>query len=169
MFRNMRISLKLSLGFGLVLLVFVIAVVFSRAKIAGVQEDNRFMAKISEVLALITDLNDGINGLRFSARGYLYAEDAEDLKTGRESFKALEAGIALGEKMYREDPRLVGLSRISDLKGPLEAYAKNMEEVVSLAEAKRNTVQGLARDSQEFLDKLEEALVPSTGSARARC
>ena len=58
MFRNVRISLKLSLGFGLVLLVFVIAVVFSRAKIAGVQEDNRFMAKISEVLALITDVND---------------------------------------------------------------------------------------------------------------
>ena len=160
MFRNMRISLKLSLGFGLVLLVFVIAVVFSRAKIAGVQEDNRFMAKISEVLALITDLNDGISSLRFSARGYLYAEDAEDLKTGRESFKALEAGIARGEKMYREDPRLISLSRISDLKGPLETYAKNMEEVVSLAEAKRNTVQGLARDSQEFLDKLEEALVP---------
>ena len=160
MFRNMRISLKLSLGFGLVLLVFVIAVVFSRAKIAGVQEDNRFMAKISEVLALITDLNDGINGLRFSARGYLYAEDAEDLKTGRESFKALEEGIARGEKMYREDPRLISLSRISDLKGPLETYAKNMEEVVSLAEAKRNTVQGLARDSQEFLDKLNEALGP---------
>ena len=160
MFRNMRISLKLSLGFGLVLLVFVVAVAFSRAKISGVQEDNRLMAKISEVLALITDLNDGISGLRFSARGYLYAEDADDMKTGRDSLKALEEGIARGERMYREDPRLVALSRISDLKGPLEAYSKNMEEVVSLAEAKRNTVQGLAKDSQEFLDKLNEALVP---------
>ena len=58
MFRNMRISLKLSLGFGLVLLVFVVAVAFSRAKISGVQEDNRLMAKISEVLALITDVNE---------------------------------------------------------------------------------------------------------------
>ena len=49
MFRNMRISLKLSLGFGLVLLVFVVAVAFSWAKISGVQEDNRFMAEISEM------------------------------------------------------------------------------------------------------------------------
>ena len=160
MFRNMRISLKLSLGFGLVLLVFVVAVAFSWTKISGVQEDNRFMAKISEVLALITDVNDGISGLRFSARGYLYAEDVDDMKVGRDSLKAVEEGIARGERMYREDPRLVALSRISDLKGPLEAYSKNMEEVVSLAEAKRSTVQGLARDSQEFLDKLEEALVP---------
>ena len=160
MFRNMRISLKLSLGFGLVLLVFVVAVAFSWTKISGVQEDNRFMAKISEVLALITDVNDGISGLRFSARGYLYAEDVDDMKVGRDSLKAVEEGIARGEKMYREDPRLVGLSRISDLKGPLEAYYKSMEEVVTLVEAKRNTVQGLDRDSQEFLDKLEEALVP---------
>ena len=38
MFRNMRISLKLSLGFGLVLLVFVVAVAFSWIKISGVQE-----------------------------------------------------------------------------------------------------------------------------------
>ena len=146
MFRNMRISLKLSLGFGLVLLVFVVAVAFSRAKISGVQEDNRFMAKISEVLALITDLNDGISGLRFSARGYLYAEGADDVKTGRDFLKALEEGIVRGEKMYREDPRLIGLSRISDLKGPLESYSKNMEEVVTLVEAKRNTVQGLDRE-----------------------
>ena len=145
MFRNMRISLKLSLGFGLVLLVFVAAVAFSWAKISGVQEDNRFMAKISEVLALITDLNDGISGLRFSARGYLYAEDADDMKVGRDSLKALEEGIARGETMYREDPRLVGLRRISDLKGPLEAYYESMEEVVTLVETRRNTVQSQHR------------------------
>ena len=159
MFRNMRISLKLSLGFGLVLLVFVVAVAFSWAKISGVQEDNCFMAEISEVLALTTDLNDGISDLRFSARGYLYAEDADDIKAGRDALKALEKGIARGEKMYREDPRLIGLRRISDLKGPLETYYKSMEEVSTLVEAKRNTVQGLAADSQKLLEHLQDALV----------
>lgn len=160
MFRNMRISMKLSLGFGLILLVFIVAVAFSWTRISDVQEDNRLMAKISEVLALTTDLNDHIASLRFAARGYLYTESTEEIRNGRAAVAAIEGNMAQGEKMYREDSRLLSLGMLPDLKEPLDAYVRGMEEAVSLTEAKGKTVQSLAVDSQNFLEHLQNALAP---------
>ena len=87
--RNMRIALKLTLGFGLVLLVFVTAVGLGWMRISRVREDNLFLNQMSEMLSLSGDMADNINRTRYSARGYVYTRNADDLNVAREELKEI--------------------------------------------------------------------------------
>lgn len=158
MFRNMRIALKLSMGFALVLLVFVVAVVFGGLKMTAVQEDNRYLSKVLDVQNLSSGLSNGVSLMRLDMREYHYTENPESLKAIRDRLNLLQGLIAKGEKMYAEDPSLLGLRALPEVKGFLADYSKNVEAIATLAEEKGRTVQALQKDSGAFLGCLNEMI-----------
>ena len=157
--RNMRIALKLTLGFGLVLLVFVTAVGLGWMRISRVREDNLFLNRMSEMLSLSGDMADNINRTRYSARGYVYTRNTDDLNVVREELKALQENLAKAERRYAEDPRLRrSLKDFSDLQNRLDAYSKSIEEIVAVIESRQKALQNLDDSSRGFLENLRKAL-----------
>ncbi|MBQ7196283.1 MAG: hypothetical protein IJS40_02625, partial [Synergistaceae bacterium] len=57
MLKNLKITAKLGIGFGLVLLLFGIAVFFSWVSISAVQKDIAFLQQITRALRLSNDMN----------------------------------------------------------------------------------------------------------------
>ena len=78
--------MKLALGFGLVLLVFVIAVMISRLQIGRVEEDSRFLNKVTDVQNLMSELESDIARARFEVRDYMYSENPNSLKRVQTAF-----------------------------------------------------------------------------------
>ena len=155
MFRNMKISLKLSLGFGLVLLVFVVAVMISWVQIGRVEEGSRFLNKVTDAQNLMSELESDIAKARFEVRDYMYSENLDSLKRAREFLAEAKAHIEEGKSMYASEPRLFALKSLSDMDAPLEQYSQNAEAVASLLEAKQKNLQGLTADSIALLEVLK--------------
>ena len=155
MFHNVKLSMKLALGFGLVLLVFVIAVMISRLQIGRVEEDSRFLNKVTDVQNLMSELESDIARARFEVRDYMYSENPNSLKRAREVLAEARARIEEGKRMYASDPRLLALKSLPDMDAPLDQYSKNVEAVASLTEAKQKNLQGLTAASVALLEGLE--------------
>ncbi len=155
MFHNVKLSMKLALGFGLVLLVFVIAVMISWLQIGRVEEDSRFLNKVTDVQNLMSELESDIARARFEVRDYMYSESPNSLKRAREVLAEARARIEEGKRMYASDPRLLSLKSLPDMEAPLDQYSKNVEAVAGLTEAKQKNLQGLTAASVALLEGLE--------------
>ncbi|NLL36273.1 MAG: methyl-accepting chemotaxis protein [Fretibacterium sp.] len=154
----MRIALKLSMGFALVLLVFIIAVVFGWFRMTAVQEDNRLLSKVLDILNLSAELSDEVFLTRLNMSEYQNTEKPESLKVIRGSLNSSLELIAKGEKMYAEAPRLTGLKSLPEIKGFLAEYSRNVDAIEKVAEEKGRTVQALQKDSEAFLFSLGEMI-----------
>jgi len=155
MFRNVKLSMKLALGFGLVLVVFVTAVMISWLQIGRVEEDSRFLNKVNDAQHLMSELESDIAKARFEVRDYMYSENLDSLKRAREFLAEAKAHIEEGKSMYASEPRLFALKSLSDMDAPLEQYSQNAEAVASLLEAKQKNLQGLTADSIALLEGLK--------------
>ena len=60
MLKNLRISAKLALGFGLVLSMFAVAAIFSWSSISHVQEEMRYLNKLTDLSTLISNLDNAL-------------------------------------------------------------------------------------------------------------
>ena len=58
MFKNMKISMKLALGFGMVLAVFAMAVLFGWFRMTKVQEESRYQSRVMDALAIMNSQED---------------------------------------------------------------------------------------------------------------
>lgn len=155
MFRNVKLSMKLALGFGLVLVVFVTAVMISWLQIGRVEEDSRFLNKVNDAQHLMSELESDIAKARFEVRDYMYSENPDSLKRAREVLTEAKTHIEAGKLMYASDPRLSSLESLPDMDAPLDQYSRNVEAVASLMEAKQKNIQGLTAASISLLEGLE--------------
>ena len=155
MFRNVKLSMKLALGFGLVLVVFVTAVMISWLQIGRVEEGSRFLNKVTDAQNLMSELESDVAKARFEVRDYMYSENPDSLKRAREVLGEAKAHIEEGKRLYASEPRLIALKSLSDMDAPLDQFSKNVEAVASLTEAKQKNLQGLTAVSITLLEGLE--------------
>ena len=155
MFRNVKLSMKLALGFGLVLVVFVTAVMISWLQIGRVEEGSRFLNKVTDAQNLMSELESDVAKARFEVRDYMYSENPDSLKRAREVLGKAKAHIEEGKRLYASEPRLIALKSLSDMDAPLDQFSKNVEAVASLTEAKQKNLQGLTAVSITLLEGLE--------------
>ena len=66
----MKISMKLALGFGMVLAVFAMAVLFGWFRMTRVQGENRFLSKVMDALAIMNGLEIHMEDARFYVRDF---------------------------------------------------------------------------------------------------
>ena len=118
MFRSVKLSMKLALGFGLVLVVFVTAVMISWLQIGRVEEGSRFLNKVTDAQNLMSELESDVAKARFEVRDYMYSENPDSLKRAREVLGKAKAHIEEGKRLYASEPRLIALKSLSDMDAP---------------------------------------------------
>ncbi|NLL36418.1 MAG: methyl-accepting chemotaxis protein [Fretibacterium sp.] len=152
MFKNIRIAWKLLLGFGSVLLLFVLAVVLSRVRIVAVQEGNRFLGKLSDAMLLTGRLERNASALVLSIRGYRYTEDDSHLSEGQEQLEALKADLSAAKMLYQSNLELVFLKGVLEMEEPIEILMKGLKDVSAKTAEKQGDIAALA-DKRQLLQK----------------
>ena len=91
MLKNLKISAKLGLGFGLVLLLFGVAVFFSWISISSVQKDIAFLQGIARSLEMVNEMNNTVTLLRSNVQDLRYFEDDESIAKLRTNLTDLKS------------------------------------------------------------------------------
>ncbi len=60
MLKNFKITAKLGIGFGLVLVLFAVAVFFSWTSISAVQQDINFVSNVVRAMTTANTMNDTV-------------------------------------------------------------------------------------------------------------
>ena len=109
MLRNLRISWKLGLGFGIVLVMFVFAVFMSWISISRVASENENMEELMKVLQLAADLKQEVALIYSGIRDVRFTEDAKDLADLEKRIASLQGLVDQGKRMQAANPKLPGL------------------------------------------------------------
>ncbi|MBR1673235.1 MAG: MCP four helix bundle domain-containing protein, partial [Fretibacterium sp.] len=143
MLKNMKISAKLGLGFGLVLLLFGVAVFFSWMSISSVQQDIHFLGQVSRALQLANDTNNTVSFIRAGIRDLRYSEGEEDIANLQNRIAELRTKIDATKRLYSEEPRLTTLALASDLESTLRNSTANLDKVINMIRTKTAAVKKL--------------------------
>ncbi len=143
MFKNLRISAKLGIGFGMVLLLFAAAVFFSWVSISAVQKDIAFLGEVSKALRLANEMNGTVSFIRDGIRDLRYSESEEDVEALRNRFVELKSRMEAAQKLYAEEPRLNTLALVADMEGNLQKSTENLERVGEMIRSKVTAMQKL--------------------------
>ena len=143
MLKNVRISAKLGIGFGMVLLLFGAAVFFSWVSISAVQKDIAFLGEVSKALRLANEMNGTVSFIRDGIRDLRYSESEEDVEALRVRFTELKSRMEAAQKLYAEEPRLNTLALVADLEGNLQKSTENLEKVGEMIRSKTTAMRKL--------------------------
>ena len=142
MFKNIRIALKLALGFGLLLGIFALAVLFSWHNMREVREDSQLLAGgVSDSALWAGEVERESNKLFYAMRGFRYLEDESNLKEARQLAAALRKGLNEGAQMYVADPRLEALKNVAETDRFFQTYVSKIEEAATLTQNKHKTME----------------------------
>ncbi|MCX8042841.1 MAG: methyl-accepting chemotaxis protein [Desulfobacterota bacterium] len=145
MFKNMRVGVKLSIGFGVLIAIALILGGMAVVNMKRVQSEVNILAheNVPEVAVANNVERYSLNTM-YEMRGYAYTEDKQFLEKGRENLsevkKFLQEAIALSDKS----------THLADLK---EAALKAEEKVKEYERIANETV-----DANEKLDKLRHKM-----------
>lgn len=157
--RNMRIAVKLSFGFGLVLLIFALAVGYGWKNIRAVRADSELLAGgVSESMLLAGRVERDFAKLFYAMRGYRYVEDRASLEDARQIVAQLREDLDKGTKMLQDDSRLTSLKNVEEILSTFEPYVKNLEEAAQQTEAKHKSIELLAQRGTALQNVLAELI-----------
>lgn len=143
MLKNLKITAKLGLGFGLVLLLFGVAVFFSWQSVSSVQKNIVFLEKIVQSLGLTNDMNNTVSFIRAGIRDLRYSESEEDVTNLQNHLTDLRPKIDELKKLYAEEPRIDTLAKATDLDATLRDISNNFEKVTTTIRNKKTAVKKL--------------------------
>ncbi len=157
--KNMKIAVKLSFGFGLVFLIFALAVGYGWKSIRSVRADSELLAGgISESMLLAGRMEREFAKLFYAMRGFRYLEDDANLKDARELVARLREELDKGSKMLHDDSRLASLKNVEEILTAFEPYVKNIEESAKQTEAKHKTIELLAQKGTTLQNALADLI-----------
>jgi methyl-accepting chemotaxis protein len=139
--KNLSLGVKISLGFGMLILIAVLLGGMAIVKMGGVETQSTMLAHeyVPEV-AMATELRGGANRVMYEMRGYGFTEEDHFYQKALEEFQAIEAALEKGREL---DARSKNLKK---LKGQLETATKAVNEYKKLAEQTVVTNKKLAQD-----------------------
>ena len=137
MLRNFKITAKLSIGFGIVLLLFGVAVFLSWTSLSAVQSDIDFLQDVAGQLKLASGISESITSILSGVRNLRFTENDEDANQALSEVATLRKSIEEGKKMYAANPRLVSLAAIADMEKILNTSAGTLNKTISTVQKKR--------------------------------
>nr|MCR5347794.1 HAMP domain-containing protein [Fretibacterium sp.] len=141
MLKNLKITAKLGVGFGLVLLLFGVAVFFSWMSISTVQKDLAFLERIVQSLGLTNNMNDTVSFIRAGIRDLRYSESEQDVANLRKLLSDMKTRVEALKHLYAEEPRIDTLSRAGELDGVLRNLNENLDKVAAMIKSKKAAVK----------------------------
>ena len=105
MLNNFKITGKLTIGFGIVLALFGVAVFFSWQSISAVQTDVQYLQMVVDnTVKIAVDLTNDISWIRAGIRDLKFSESDEDIERMQSFFSQLRTDLDRGKRMYAQNP-----------------------------------------------------------------
>ena len=158
MLRNLKITAKLAIGFGIVLAFFAAAVFFSWTSLSAVQSDIDFLQDVAGQLELTSDISDTVNSILAHIRNLRFTENDEDAKSALDEVARLRTAIENGKKMYAANPRLVSLAATADMEKILNTSAATLNKTISTVQKKRTVTAQFFDEAGQVAKVLAEVV-----------
>ena len=156
MLRNLKITVKLGIGFGLVLVLFAVAVFFSWQSISAVQSEMAFLQEVARSLEMINDANVEVAGIGSDIRDLHYSEGEEEIKSLQEHFAALQTHINSIKQLYARLPRMDSLAAVNTMETILRRGINNFDKLVKLIRSKTIARKKLDQDIRLIQTRFNE-------------
>ena len=170
MLKNLKITAKLGIGFGVVLLLFAVAVFFSWRSISGVQNEMAFLSKVVQAVGMTSTMNDTVSWVRAGIRDLRYSESEDDISTLQGYINDLRPKVDALKRLYAEVPRIDILAQASNVETALRSSTANLDKVISMIRSKKAAVktldEGIAQMQELFNDLIETQTKRSYATAK---
>ncbi len=143
MLKNLKITAKLGVGFGVVLLLFAVAVFFSWQSISTVQKDIDFVSNVVKAMTIANNMNDTVAWIRAGIRDLRFSESENDIKSLQGYVTQLTGELDGAKRLYAEQPGLTSLSTLPEIERTLRESSAALDKVVSMIRTKRDAVKKL--------------------------
>ena len=143
MLKNLRIPMKLGVGFGLVLALFGIAVFLSWMSISSVQRDIAFIQDVVQAMKAANDMNNTVSWIRAGIRDLRYSESDEDIRELTSHINALRDFVKIANDLKQRVPELTSLNTMSEIERTLRNSSAALDRVSAMIKTKRAAVAKL--------------------------
>ena len=156
MLNNFKITGKLTIGFGIVLALFGVAVFFSWTSISAVQSDVAYLQKVVDTtVTLAVKLTNQISWIRACVRDLKFSESDEDIDRLQNFLSGLQTLIDSGKQMYAQDSSLVTLSEnLPEMERILRNANSTANKVYQMIRTKRTVSNTLNKEIDKMIDLL---------------
>ena len=137
MLRNLKITGKLAVGFGIVLLLFGVAVFLSWRSLSAVLSDMSFQKSVAAQLENNYDLSEAVVSYRVNVRNLKFTEKDEDGDAALNEVAKIRADIEGGKKLYNSDTRLLSLATLPETEKVLNTSVATINKIIAMVKAKR--------------------------------
>lgn len=158
MLNNFKITGKLTIGFGVVLALFGVAVFLSYQSISAVQSDTQFLQKVADQMRVANNLSNSINEIIDGIRHYRYTEKDDDLASIRKSIDALRAEIEVAKKLRDAEPRLVAVQGVGEMENVLRNTNSALDRVADLVKTKRSVSKTLDDNTTVLINLIGDVI-----------
>ena len=154
MLKNLRIPMKLGVGFGLVLTLFGIAVFLSWMSISSVQRDIAFIQEVVQAMKAANDMNNTVAWIRAGIRDLRFSESDADINdlTGR--LNEMRDFVKVANDLKQRVPELTSLNTMSEIERTLRNSTTALDRVATMIRTKRAAVANLTMVSRDFITLL---------------
>ncbi|MBQ7196443.1 MAG: methyl-accepting chemotaxis protein [Synergistaceae bacterium] len=150
MLRKLNITGKLSVGFGIVLLLFGVAVFLSWTSLSAVQSDMSFQKSVAAQLENNYDLSDAVVSYRVNVRNLKFTEKDEDGDAALNEVARIRKDIEDGKKLYEGDKRLLSLSTLPETEKVLNTSVATINKIIAMVKAKRAAATKFIEESNQM-------------------
>ena len=166
MFRNLRISWKLGLGFGIVLALFAMAVFMSWTRVSHVEGQNLRLEDFLKGQDLLASLSDTSLYIRSAIRDVRFSESEEDLAALQGLIGELHGYAEEGKRMRAADPALPGLDILTDEERVIADSNRTLDQIAALIRGKTKGIADMTVASGRLMELLDELVEMSWERSR---
>ena len=159
MLNNFKITGKLTIGFGIVLLLFGVAVFFSWTSISAVQTDVQYLQKVVDTTVKIAvELTNQISFIRAGVRDLKFSESDEDIDKMTNYLSSLRTILERGKSMYAQDPSLSALSNLAEMENIIRNTESTFAKATQMIRTKRTVSATLVTEIDKMIALLESVI-----------
>ncbi len=159
MLNNFKITGKLTIGFGIVLALFAVAVFFSWTSISSVQSDVQYLQLVVDnTVKLAVELTNNISWIRACVRDLKFSESDEDIDRLTGYFGSLRSLIDKGKQMYAQNPTLSSLSNLAEMENLLRNAESTATKTFQMIRTKRTVSATLNKEIDKMIELLTSVI-----------
>ena len=158
MLKNLKISAKLGVGFGLVLALFGVAVFFSWMSISAVQSDMAFVSQVVKAMTTANNMNTIVSWIRADIRDLRFAESDHDIELLQGHLSDMNKELSSAKNLYMEQPELTSLSTLPEIEGALRDSTEAFKQVTNMILSKRAAIKKMDESASDIRKRLDEVV-----------
>ena len=159
MLNNFKITGKLTIGFGIVLALFGVAVFFSWQSISAVQTDVQYLQLVVDnTVKIAVDLTNDINDIRGGVRDLKFSESDEDIEKLQANLTKLRGNLERGKRMYSQYPTLSSLANLAEMENIIRNTETTFSKAQQMIRTKRTVSATLVVEIDKMIALLESVI-----------